>query len=526
MKNGFVHGAIKADNISVQNDGSLIINGYDRPRRSSITPEGTMSSSGDIYGMGIVMLELFSGQLNVELPLDHNLHNSKVLEIFLQINWQEWTSQPWLITMQEYLISLLFYDPNQRPHPLDIANILKEATQTTSSLGVSKYMHQNGIQFSSAEEKLEAARSLRSSALISPVEVMADSEGTATGYFTRDKIAQMFQEPIEEEQSRRQEWTPETSLEIHPKEHPVQSFETWKESQPLLDDTLTNSSSPSSIASEPETSPTPAPPPWQKPWQPLPEPPPKSIKSQPETPIIQNLHPEPPPPIATIGKGLSNPVPPPPAPPAPLFSAGLNQPGHGQPIRSENRAVSSPATGGVSSSILMIFGSVTILLLLAIVAGLVLNKEDTSSTEEPTVQELTIEQVAPSVEPTEEFEKEPPKPVERPKPKAEKSKRKIPPKSTKAPRSAPAPKKVPAKSPKEKQPAVFSTFTTVITFANEATLQCGDGQSREFVRQTEMIFKSRTACRITSANGERGALTAQKDGTIQCTVAGEKIRCR
>jgi hypothetical protein len=63
-------------------------------------------------------------------------------------------------------------------------------------------------------------------------------------------------------------------------------------------------------------------------------------------------------------------------------------------------------------------------------------------------------------------------------------------------------------------------------FANEATLQCGDGQSREFVRQTEMIFKSRTACRITSTNGERGALTAQKDGTIQCTVAGEKIRCR
>ena len=46
MKNGFVHGDIKIDNLAVMNDGSLIINGYDRPRRNSITPEGTMSLPG------------------------------------------------------------------------------------------------------------------------------------------------------------------------------------------------------------------------------------------------------------------------------------------------------------------------------------------------------------------------------------------------------------------------------------------------------------------------------------------------
>ena len=81
MKNGFVHGAIKIENLAVQNDGSLIINGYDRPRRSSITPEGTMSIPGDIYGMGIVLLELFSGQVNIELPLDQNLHNQKNINV-------------------------------------------------------------------------------------------------------------------------------------------------------------------------------------------------------------------------------------------------------------------------------------------------------------------------------------------------------------------------------------------------------------------------------------------------------------
>ena len=136
MKNGFVHGDIKPDNLAVQNDGSIIINGYDRPRRSSVTPEGVVSLPGDIYGLGLIMLEVLSGQIGFDLPLDERLHNERVLEIFLQINWQEWQHQAWLPTMQEYLISLLFFDPTQRPHPLDIANILKEASQATSSLGL------------------------------------------------------------------------------------------------------------------------------------------------------------------------------------------------------------------------------------------------------------------------------------------------------------------------------------------------------------------------------------------------------
>ena len=65
-----------------------------------------------------------------------------------------------------------------------------------------------------------------------------------------------------------------------------------------------------------------------------------------------------------------------------------------------------------------------------------------------------------------------------------------------------------------------------ITFDGEATLQCGDGQSKDFVRQTNLTFQTRTVCRITSTNDERGALTAQKSGTIQCSASGEKIRCR
>lgn len=563
MKNGFVHGAIKIENLAVQNDGSLIINGYDRPRRSSITPEGTMSIPGDIYGMGIVLLELFSGQVNIELPLDQNLHNQKVLEIFLQIDWQEWSAQPWLTTMQEYLISLLFYDPNQRPHPLDIANILKEATQTTSSLGLKEYMKRNRIQVSSSEEKLEAAKSLRSSALISPVEVMADSEGTATGYFTRDKIAQMFQEPIEEEQARRQEWTPETSLEIDPREPTVPSFQDWQESQ-SLDDTITNSAAVIEH-SEPDTSPTPVPPPvspiWQSQaaqptnppqWQNQPPASAPTWQNEPATPVGQTPPPwqsqptpeprNPPPtftsnpvvennsPVVTIGGGSAKPVPPPPNPPQPIFTTGSNNP-HSIPHRKKP---------GISTVTMSIVGGVIFIALLSLIVwassvvklngvGEVVDSDavNQNNDNQPS-KELTIEQL-PINEPTDDFIEEPPpkpKPVERPDPKPKK-KNSI--KRTTKPPPKPTTPKIKKNTPKpvEKQnPVGFSTFISTITFATEATLQCGDGQSREFVRKTDMTFKGRTTCRITSANGERGALTVQKNGTIQCTIAGEKIRCR
>ena len=142
------------------------------------------------------------------MPLEQHLHNQAVLQTFLTIDWQEWAQQPWLSTMQEYLISLLFFEASQRPHPLDIANILKEASQTTTSLGIQQHMEQHGLKVSMEKESLEMAQALRSSALISPVEVMADSEGTATGFFTRDKIAEMFSQPIAEDTVRRTEWTP------------------------------------------------------------------------------------------------------------------------------------------------------------------------------------------------------------------------------------------------------------------------------------------------------------------------------
>lgn len=634
LKNKFVHGDIKMENLSVLNDGSLIINGYDRPRRNSITPEGSISSAGDIYGLGIVMLELLSGKRNIELPLDENLHNQTVLQIFLGIEWQEWAQQPWLSTMQEYLISLLFYDPGQRPHPLDIANILKEASQTTTSLSVQQYMMHNGLSVKNEQESLEMARTLRSSTLISPVEVMADSEGTATGYFTRDKIAQMFQEPVEEERARRTEWSPDAGSENQSVDTSMNLLRPVSQQSPApysplpqvsSQPTATNPTSPpprpaahhtqdpwsnrQSMATPPQpqiptptppptpatqpsnqrpsrqsvptwqeqptaTNPTPPPPrpsthqtPIQQPWQAAP--PAIPVQEQP-TPSLpprpQNRHTNrvpvqtPPPTPATqqpfaigVGQSVPNqarpasntPVPnwatPPPPPPPPNITIGTRNPSGG-------------LSGGTNKWIL-IGGAGLVLLLLTIgllVWQLFFTNTDETASNNSTTDQITLEQVedAPEIEeeievinePEEQPVKVEPKPtVAKPPAKKKTTKRTSSKSQTTKPKKSSSTKSSSTKSSTRKSTSKKSTtqqstpapttvgvgeFSVTITFQKEATLKCGDGQSKDFVRQTTMTFQTRTACRINTEDGERGALTASKSGTIQCSLSGERIRCK
>ena len=240
MKNSFIHGDISSENINILQDGSIILNGYGRPRRQTLAPEGTLSIPGDVYSLGVLMLEILSGQSDIELPLEETMHNQKVLEIFLSIDWKEWNTQPFLPTMQEYLISLLFFDPSSRPHPLDVANILSEALHTAQPPSLPEFIHQNNIQIQDQKEQLAEASTLRSS-IMTPVEVTADSsQGVATGFWSRDKIAKMFQSEMTEDQAVQEEWKPpEQHQQSHqpppPQDIPPPSVPSYNQNQNNFD---------------------------------------------------------------------------------------------------------------------------------------------------------------------------------------------------------------------------------------------------------------------------------------------------
>ena len=439
--------------------------------------------------------------------------------------------------------------------PLDIANILKEATQTTTSFGLMEYIQRNGIRTSSQEETLEAARSLRSSALINPVEVMADSEGTATGYFTRDKIAEMFQEPVAEERARRQEWTPEPQVQSPPPpSFPKPQMQAWEQSATVPAPSVEETQPPWEQTTPPQIHPSPQTPSWEqaepKPWEqpaavshtppPVAPPPPwsqappapqerptPSLPPPSEKPTVSNPYIQP----GAATPGTPTPVPEP--PPPPVFSVGQ----HSTPPPSFQASPPPPVghstlQGGIPKQWILIGVGVLLLLIFVIIGSVWWFSQDTP-------QSVSSEFVKPRT-PIEEPAIEPSEPAQEP---AQEEVKKVPPQSKPKQKSIPKrnnasskPKRTPTKAkpktvvePKKVTQAAttvgVSSFDVTITFPNEATLQCGDGQSKDFVKQTTITFQTRTVCRITSENDERGALTATKSGTIQCNAAGEKIRC-
>ena len=310
-------------------------------------------------------------------------------------------------------------------------------------------------------------------------------------------------------------------------------------------------------ATELPTATNPAPPPWQA-TPPTPPIPPRTH------PIQEQPTPSLPPPIAS--NRPQNNVPPLPVPtPATVPSAGAapEQPAWSNPVSppqpnfaigAGNQSVApppmpnttSPNSGGINKWVLIGGAGVGLLLLViaVLVWQLLSNDGDKVNNAEIAVETIDVEKIEPeeieeveereeaepAEEPAEEIKDTTPEP--QPKPKVIKQSSKPAPKSTRTSTKKASSKKTskPQKSTTKSTPAPTTVgvgeFTVTISFQKEATLECGDGQTKDFVRQTKMTFTTPTACRISTEEGERGALTARKSGTMTCTLAGSRIRCK
>ena len=192
-------------------------------------------------------------------------------------------------------------------------------------------------------------------------------------------------------------------------------------------------------------------------------------------------------------------------------------------------------TGGIDKNILIGAGIGALLIfMMGIGAWALLSGED--SIEEDTIRVERVDQqfndddfeeIEPSEEEIEEEVEEPieeikpPKKTSKPKRKRKSSKKK-PSQKTEKNKTQTPPEQTSVAPPIEG----VGEFSVTIRFNKPATLKCGDGQSKDFVNQTKMTFKTRTACRINTEDDEQGALSANKSGTIQCSLSGTRIRCR
>jgi hypothetical protein len=81
----------------------------------------------------------------------------------------------------------------------------------------------------------------------------------------------------------------------------------------------------------------------------------------------------------------------------------------------------------------------------------------------------------------------------------------------------------------EEAPPPGGPFTVRFSVpASEGKIQCGDGQTAEFVGATSMTFQSLTTCRVKTGgkDARQGVIQVERAGSITCTEAGTALSCR
>jgi cytoskeletal protein RodZ len=543
LKNGFVHGDLKMENICITPEASVVINGYGRPRRNTFAPEGIPEFSSDIYGLGIIMLELLANKRGLQLPLEESLHNRLVIETFTQIDWQEWSEQPWLSNMQEFLISLLFFTKESRPHPLDIANILTNSIPTTVGVSIKEFLTQNSFSFPTKESL--AQPTILSGTAISAVELVADStQGMATGFWTKDKIAEMFHDNIVDDFALQEDWKPPQQKASHSAiDQQLVPLKTASKNQHNPNNRLTplGGSSNEKVQRPPSLDQfTP-----QFPTKPFEH----SQPPQNHAPTLQQSYSQPPVqnnPRITAGK-----QPQPTIPIAkntvPVEKHHINilheKPTTPTPLRKEQEPVHK-IQGPNNKQLIFLGIGIAVLGILMGVGSIVLLQMFNSPSQEPVEVYDDVEfedEPEPSLEPQKVIE-----PSSKQKNKNKNKKRSRSKKRSKE-------KKETKQTPKTKQqkidPPVNNTqkneeqqtetekeniaqtpsgpFQLQVKFrGQEAKISCGDGQQAEFVDVIMLTFSNQYYCRVENNDGLKGLVHARKAGVVNCKVKEDKISCR
>lgn len=112
-----VHGDIHLEHLFVDDTGAISLEAYGQ--RRSRAPESRPRSESDLYGLGAVGFELFSGRT---LPAfdrrDADQHDDAVIDAILTVDFGD-LNEELVGDVQWFLAKLLSYDPNERPSALE-----------------------------------------------------------------------------------------------------------------------------------------------------------------------------------------------------------------------------------------------------------------------------------------------------------------------------------------------------------------------------------------------------------------------
>jgi hypothetical protein len=532
-EDGAVHGDIRPGSVRLDEGGTVVIEGYGQPRRSTRAPEGfPLGVATDTYALALILVSSLSNVPFGAIPRDRDAHDDLMVDRLRGVDWGDLAGKRWLDDVLLFLSSMLAYDPTERPAPLDVANVLGQIAAAAPGDDLTAWAEQafsdrgrkrGRSAFSPMPEEdlggpvsIGGAQVSRTAAL--RIRQAASAKGESTNFWTRDKIASMLGDEEDVSAPLRKEFKvapPPASGRKKPPEATT--------APPVPDSTFSGGA----------TAP-PAPTPIGRMSPPKPAPP------APPTPVARPASPPP----------ISGPI----AVSGPIASAGAPPAEAPSPAPSSNRAT-------------LAIGLVLVLVVLCggggLLAGLVyyLRGQDAA---EPVAVEVDVEEEAapaeaggaePAAEPTEPAEAAPAEgaeaaaadkksadaPAEKPADKAPPPREK---KETARSSTSTSTSSSPSKSSGGTTASSSSTTSTASTtraappppsgsfpadvkfslMGKEARVECGDGQRRDFVGTVRLTFDSITTC-IIKAGGGKTAVTVRGSGSFTCTEDAGVVAC-
>ena len=524
-EDGAVHGDIRAGSVRLDEGGTVVIEGYGQPRRSTRAPEGfPLGVATDTYALALILVSSLSNVPFGAIPRDRDAHDDLMVDRLRGVDWGDLAGKRWLDDVLLFLSSMLAYDPTERPAPLDVANVLGQIAAAAPGDDLTAWAEQafadrgrkrGRSAFSPMPEEdlggpvsIGGAQVSRTAAL--RIRQAASAKGESTNFWTRDKIASMLGDEEEVSAPLRKEFKV-----APPAAAPRKKLADATTAPPVPDSTFSGGA----------TAP-PAP-----------------------TPIGRMTPPKPSPPAQPPAVARPASLPPPIAVQGPIASQGAPPAEPPAPAPSSNRAT-------------LAIGLVLVLVVLCggggLLAGLVyyLRGQDAA---EPVAAEVDateadapaegVEAEAPAepTEPTEAAPAEDAAPAEKPAEKAPPPKEKkeaarastpsnasgtastsrTPSKSSSTAATTPTASSTSTSTRAAPPPPPAGGFPADVKFSlmgKEARVECGDGQRRDFVGTVRLSFDSITTC-IIKAGGGKTAVTVRGSGSFTCTEDAGVVAC-
>ncbi|MCB9797401.1 MAG: hypothetical protein H6741_32325 [Alphaproteobacteria bacterium] len=213
-EDGALHGDVKPGEVWVDATGSVALAGYGVPRRTTRAPEShPQGMPTDVFGLGVLLHALLSDEPLGRMPTDPDGHDQAVVDRVMRMDFSEVEGRRWLDDVRSFLCKILAYHPEDRPQPLDAANVLAQVASQCPGRTLEAWAARAVPAAGGAApprrpagpvtEDLGGPQALSAPVLqglggFQPQRTAPSSKGESTAFWSKDRIAAMLAEEDDE----------------------------------------------------------------------------------------------------------------------------------------------------------------------------------------------------------------------------------------------------------------------------------------------------------------------------------------